>query len=257
MRRIEAQALVLALCCAVNAVQAQDVNHAEEAFVTGRVGLGMVRSAKYIGSSETQYWPAPLASLRFGEVGYFEYSQAGLYIWANEQKNTGIAIIASPRFGVSASDGAHLTGISRRRSSLEMGVSLDYGSEEGGVSVALLQDVTGASRGSTVRAIGQRSLELGSHFGVDAELSIDWLSARTGNYYFAVDSHETTPTRSRYRPGRGFEFDAALRFHLDFGKRSTLLFGYQATLLGHRFVDSPLVERRLNHLMYLGYGWRL
>ena len=48
-----------------------------------------------------------------------------------------------------------------------------------------------------------------------------------------------------------------LRFNFDLDRRSTILFGYEATVLGNTLAGSPIVESRVASLVYLGYGWRL
>lgn len=170
-----------------SAVRAEDTSQTspkpDEGLVKGRLGVGPLVIPRYSGSTSYQVWPAPLASLEFGDFAYIDYWQAGLYVLASKDRSLGLAIVAAPRLGYNSSDGDLLAGMMTRRTSLELGLSLDYGSDRGGVSLAYLHDVTGASKGGVVRFIGVRRIELGHGFGVEAFGEVEWLSAKVTNYY--------------------------------------------------------------------------
>lgn len=228
-------------------------------FVTGRLGLGAIVDSRYSGGSGYQAFPVPLASIEIADgVAYVDYWQAGLYVLSNEKKNLGLAIVATPRLGFGQHDGSLLEGIRTRRSSIEMGMSVDYGfSETAGVSLGYLHDVVGASDGSIVRLLGYKHIDFSEHFGVDAFAGVERLNARLANYYYGVGSGETTAMRPLYQPGSATDVTAGLHFNYDFGRKSTLLFGYEVTRLGNELANSPIVERRISNLFYFGYGWRL
>ncbi|MEO8004359.1 MAG: MipA/OmpV family protein [Betaproteobacteria bacterium] len=230
-----------------------------EKFVTGRLGVGAIVDSRYSGGAGYGAFPVPLASIEIaGGVAYVDYWQAGLYVLSNEKKNLGLAIVATPRLGFGQHDGPLLEGITTRRSSLEMGLSVDYGfSETAGVSVGYLHDVVSASDGSVVRLLGYKHVDFSERFGVDAFVGVERLNARLANYYYGIGNNESTATRARYQPGSATDVTAGLHFNYDLGRKSTLLFGYEVTRLGNELANSPIVERRFSNLFYFGYGWRL
>jgi outer membrane protein len=261
-RRLVACGLLIAACqSVVHEVWAEeaDTKESTEKFVTGRLGVGAIVDSRYSGGSSYQAFPVPLASIEIaGGVAYVDYWQAGLYILSNEKKNLGLAIVATPRLGFGQHDGPLLEGMTTRRSSVEMGLSVDYGfSETAGISLGYLHDVVSASDGSIVRLLGYKHVDFSERFGVDAFVGVERLNARLANYYYGVGSNETTATRAVYQPGSGTDVTAGLHFNYDFGRKSTLLFGYEVTRLGNELADSPIVERRFSNLFYFGYGWRL
>jgi outer membrane protein len=144
-----------------------------------------------------------------------------------------------------------------RKSSLEMGLSVDYGSNQQGVSLAYLHDVTGASKGGVVRFLGLRRIELGHRFGVEGFGEVEWLSAKVADYYYGVTSGEATASRPFYQPGSSVDLVVGLHFNYDCGRRSTILFGYEASILGPAAAHSPIVQTNLSNLFYVGYGLRL
>ena len=117
----------------------------EGKFVTGRLGAGALVDSRYSGAAGYQTFPVPLASVEFGDFAYIDYWQAGLYLLSNQQKTLGLAIVATPRLGFNSSDGSRLAGIMTRKSSIESGLSIDYGADNTGVSLGYLHDITGAN----------------------------------------------------------------------------------------------------------------
>ena len=230
---------------------------AERKFVTGRLGVGALVESRYSGAADYQTFPVPLASLEFGDYAYIDYWQAGLYLLSSPDKTLGLAIVATPRLGFNSRDGPRLAGMTARKSSIETGLSIDYGSDSAGVSLSYLHDIAGASDGGLVRLLGFKRIEITSHFGVEAFLGLERLSSQVANYYYGVGSNESTAARPYYQPGIATDLNAGLHFNYDFGQKSTILFGYEATRLGDSLANSPIVERRLTNLFYVGYGWRL
>jgi len=244
----------------VSALRAEETSQTspklDEGLVKGRLGVGPLVISRYSGSTSYQVWPVPLASLEFGDFAYIDYWQAGLYILSTKDRSLGLAIVAAPRLGYNSSDGDLLAGMMTRKTSLEMGLSVDYGSDRGGVSLAYLHDVTGASKGGVVRFTGLRRIEFGHGFGVEAFGEVECLSAKVTNYYYGVTSSEATASRPLYQPGSSVDLVAGLHFNYDFGRKSTILFGYEASILGPVAANSPIVQTKLNNLFYIGYGLR-
>ncbi len=230
---------------------------AEDKFVSGRLGVGGIVSPRYSGGSRYRAFTVPLASLRFGDYAYINYWQAGFYLVGNQEKTIGLAMVATPRLGFNARDGERLSGMMTRRSSVETGLSLDYGSDVGGIGLGYLHDVTGASDGTIVRLLGFRQIEISKRVAVEAFVGIEHLDSRVANYYYGVGNNETTASRPFYKPGSATELRVGLHFNCDFGEKSTILFGYEVTRLGDPIASSPIAERRVGNLFYLGYGWRL
>lgn len=263
MQRLERRVgwiVLIAFQFMVNALRAEETSPAspkpDEGLVKGRLGVGPLVIPRYSGSTSYQVWPVPLASLEFGDFAYIDYWQAGLYVLATKDRSLGLAIVAAPRLGYNSSDGALLAGMMTRKTTLEMGLSVDYGSDQQGISLAYLRDVTGASNGGVARFIALRRIEFGHGLGVDAFGELEWLSASVTDYYYGVTSSEATASRPVYQPGSSVNLVAGLHFNYDFGRKSTILFGYEANILGPAAANSPIVQTKLNNLFYVGYGLR-
>ena len=168
-----------------------------------------------------------------------------------------MSLIVYPRFGFNASDSPRLRGMARRNTSIESGPALNFDFGVGVVSMAYVQDVSGASHGGTFRLLAEREFHIQSNLAVDVILTWEQLSAKTANYYYGVPTNEITPTRSFYQPQSDRILNANLQFTYDFAGRHALLFGGELSVLGDHLAASPIVERRWSRTLYIGYGWRL
>jgi outer membrane protein len=229
----------------------------ERKFITGRLGAGVLVDSRYSGAAGYRTFPVPLAAIEFGDVAYIDYWQAGFYLASNRDKTLGLAVVATPHLGFNSHDGPRLAGMQTRRSSVETGLSIDYGMDNAGVSLGYLHDIAGASDGGLFRLLVFRRVDISERFGIDTFLGLEQLSSKVANYYFGVTNTEATAARPFYEPGAAADLNAGLHFNYDFGQKSTVLFGYEATFLGGALANSPIVERRVTNLFYFGYGWRL
>jgi len=229
----------------------------EHGLVTGRVGAGALTDSRYSGGADNQTFPVPLAEIDIGDFAYVDYWEAGIFVASNHAKTFGLAVVATPRLGFSSADGQRLAGMTRRMSSIEAGLSINYGSEDAGVSLGYLHDVTGASRGGLIRLLTFKHFDITSRFGFDAYVGVERLDAKVADYYYGVADHEATAARPAFQPGDSTALSAGLHFNFDFGRKSSLLFGYEPTLLGRTVTRSPIVERKMASVFFIGYGWRL
>ena len=229
----------------------------EHRLVTGRVGAGALTDSRYSGGADNQTFPVPLAEIDIGDFAYVDYWEAGLFVVSNHAKTLGLAVVATPRLGFSSSDGQKLAGMRRRLSSIEAGLSINYGSDDAGVSLGYLHDVTGASRGGLIRLLTFKHFDLARRLGFDAYIGAERLDAKLAGYYYGVADREATTARPSYQPGDSTAVSAGLHFNFDFGHKSSLLFGYEPTLLGRTITSSPVVERKMTSVWFIGYGWRL
>src|SRR5262252_165717 len=143
---VSCYALVLLCRFGVDEIYADEESaRPDTKLVTGRVGAGAIVDSRYSGGAGRQAFPVPLMSLEIGDFAYVDYWEAGLFFLSNHNKTLGLAVVATPRLGFSASDGERLSGMTRRHSSIEAGLGLDFGSDDAGVSLSYVHDITGTS----------------------------------------------------------------------------------------------------------------
>ena len=224
---------------------------------TGYAGFGGVSFSKYTGGKASEVFPAPLLMFEYKETYYVDLMRAGVRLWSSADKKLAFGLVAEPRFGFKAGDGARLTGMAERRNSIEMGPNLEWETPLVSLSVAWFADVSRASKGSSLRLSAYRQLINTSRWDVGVYATVEQESAKVVNYYFGVPASEATATRAAYAPGSATHWGIGLQGAWKFSDRYALMMGVQNTRLGAAAANSPIVETRYTPVVYVGLGWTL
>ena len=224
---------------------------------TGYAGAGFGVFPKYTGGKGVEAVPVPLLLLEYKETFYVDFVRAGVRLWSSDDKKLALGLAAEPRFGYRAGDGALLVGMSRRRHSLEAGPNLEWETKFVSISIGLFSDVTGASKGSSLRALAYKQLIDNAQWDVGVYAGLEREDRKVTNYYFGVQTAEAIVNRPAYQPGAASHGTLGIAGAWKFSPRYVLLFGIQNTRLGGAAAGSPIVETRNAPLGYVGLGWQL
>ena len=249
--------LIGALALALPAMGAAQTSSKPASDWTGYVGAGAISLPKYNGGRGADVFPAPLLMFEYKETYYVDLVRAGVRLWSSADKKVAFGLVAEPRFGFKAGDDARLTGMAKRRDSLELGPNLEWETPVVSLNVALFNDVTGASKGSSLRAAAYKQLVDTSTWDVGAYVSVERESAKVVNYYFGVSATEVTASRAFYTPGAATHWNLGVQAAWKFSARYSLLMGLQGTRIGSAAANSPIVETRNAPIAYIGLGWNL
>ena len=237
--------------------QAQNIPSAAGKAWTGYAGAGIGVFPKYTGGKSLDTVPVPLLLLEYKETFYVDFVRAGVRLWSTDDKKFAVGLAAEPRFGYRAGDGARLTGMSTRRHSLEAGPNLEWETKFASFSVGAFGDVTGASKGVSMRALAYKQVIDNAQWDVGVYAGVERESSRVTNYYFGVQAAEATANRAQYQPGGATHGTFGVAGAWKFSPRYALLFGVQSTRLGSAAANSPIVETRNAPIAYVGLGWQL
>ncbi len=224
---------------------------------TGVVGMGPIAFPRYSGGTATQTWFIPLVSATYADIAYIEPLRAGFYLWGNDDRTKGFGVAIEPRLGYSPVDGPRLGGLARRKNSVEGGPTFDWDLGVFQLSVSLMTDLTGSSRGNSARFYAYRELVTGPSLKLGAFAGLDRLGSKTANYFFGVAPSEATLNRASFQTGSAINSTAGFDGRYRLSERYSVLFGAQTTRLGGGLAHSPIVESRQGTLGWLGLGWNL
>ncbi len=224
---------------------------------TGYAGIGPIAFPKYTGGKGTDAFLAPLLMLEYKETVYIDLVRVGVRLWSSADKKMALGLAAEPRFGFKASDGARLAGMATRRDSIEAGPSFEWETPVASLNLAWFGDVTGASKGQSLRASAYKQFVNTAKWDFGAYASVERASAKVVNYYFGVPAAEATAARALYAPGAATHVSVGLSGAWKFTPRYSLLMGVQSTRIGGAAANSPIVETRNAPMAYVGLGWNL
>jgi outer membrane protein len=224
---------------------------------TGVVGMGPIAFPRYSGGTATQTWFIPLVSASYADIAYIEPLRAGFYLWGNDDHTKGLGVAIEPRLGYSSADGPRLGGLAKRKNSVEGGPTFDWDLGVFQLSVSLMMDLTGSSRGNSARLYAYRELITGPALKLGAFAGLDRLGSKTANYFFGVAPSEAILNRPSFQTGSAINSTAGFDGRYRLSERYSVLFGAQTYRLGGGLAHSPIIETRQSALGWLGLGWNL
>ena len=250
--------LVLLIACAGHLAPLRAVAEpAAESAWRGYAGAGVVAYPRYTGARAANLIVAPLLLFEYKETLYVDVLRVGVRLWSSADRKIALGLAAEPRFGFRGSDGARLTGMSRRRDGIEIGPSFEWETRAASFNIAWFGDVAGASGGSSLRASAYRQLVDSGSWDIGAYVGLERVNGKTADYFFGVRPDEANAGRRLNQPGASIHLNAGLSAAYKFSDRHVLLLGAQSTRLGAAVAASPIVETRNATIGYLGLGWRL
>jgi outer membrane protein len=223
----------------------------------GTVGIAPLVTPRHLGGKALEVLPVPVAFVDYNDWFYVNLFRAGAYVWSSADKKKGVSLALEPRLGFSSSDGARLTGMATRRSSVMGGPTFDQEWSFGSLSIGYFTDLNGASDGGYLDILFNTPLVATGRWKLDGTVEVTRLDSKLVNYYFGVRPAEATATRSAYQPGATTNVGLWLTGQYNFTKRYAVMFGANVTRLGGSAAGSPITEQREVPLLYLGLGLNL
>ena len=224
---------------------------------TGTLGGGPVFFPRYTGGKGLQAVPLPIAYVDYNGWFYVNLFRADAYVWGSEDKKQGLSFAMEPRIGFHSSEGARLTGMATRRSSLFGGLAYNAESDLGSMSLGYFADLGNASRGGYFDLLFNRAFLKNDRWDVSGTVQFSRLDSKVVNYYFGVTPAEVTAGRALYMPGSTTNVTLWLTGQYNLNKQYALMFGANVTRLGGSAAASPIVERRDVPFLYFGLGLNL
>jgi outer membrane protein len=225
-----------------------------EKSLEGYLGAGVMFNPKYTGSASYRMFPLPLAILDYEDTYYIHLDRAGARLWSNKDKTMAFGLAGEPRFGFRPKDGARLSGMAIRRTSIEGGPSFEWETPELSFTAAYFRDLSGASGGQSLQLSFYHQLIDNGPWDVGAYVDFDRANRKIVQYYFGVRADEITATRPYYQPGGTVNSSLGLSGAYKLNKKYALLFGGELNYLGAAAADSPIVEQRNGYMGYIGLG---
>lgn len=217
-------------------------------------GIGAALLPKTSGSDEFRVLALPIINANYADRYYINALQAGVWLVDSDDKRLRLGLATQARFGWDANDGKLTRGMNDRDFSVDLGPAVRWQTNYGTFNAQWGFDVGGASNGQTVDLQYIKSLIRSSAFKLNGSVGLGWNDHKFNDYYFGVAANETSRFRPAYSAGSGTEVKVGINGSYAVGNDSFLLFGTSITRLGDQQADSPIVETRIQPLVYLGYS---
>ncbi|KQW51745.1 MULTISPECIES: MipA/OmpV family protein [unclassified Roseateles] len=157
--------------------------------------------------------------------------------------------------GYKAKDSDFLSGMERRKESLWLGAAASWDTGIGEVSLEVLGDAMGNSKGRMVSLEFEKRFDLGD-LAITPRFGVRSVDRKYVDYYFGVKPTEAVSGRPVYMGKSTTQAEGGLRFTYATGPRETLFLDVSGRMLGSAIEDSPLVERRYQASLFAGWLYR-
>jgi len=151
--------------------------------------------------------------------------------------------------------GTQLTGINKRRTSLDSGIEVYYSHEYGETRFRALKDISNTHNGYVIAFDYAYPLFL-KRWTIWPSYGVSWLSEDTTQYYFGVGANEAVTNRPIYKPHSAFtnKFNLYVAYQVN-RSLSFICYG-DYTLFSHNINQSPLVApNESSYRLGLGVMW--
>lgn len=157
--------------------------------------------------------------------------------------------------GYEADDAPVLAGMDKRKAGFWVGGAATWNADVAKLSLELLGDVSGHSKGTQARLGIERSFTSG-RFVFTPRASVLWADKQYVDYYYGVTGAEATASRAAYEGKSTVNVQAGLRTAYVLDPRQSLFLDVSATALGKEIKDSPLVDKKTVPAVAIGYLYR-
>jgi outer membrane protein len=202
-------------------------------------GLGINVNKEIYKGYNTRTMPLPLVGYKGENLSVF-----GPFISYKLKDVNDFQVSAklSPRFqGFDESDSTIFTGMQRRKSSLDAGMSVDYQNNDWKIGLTSMFDILNRSNGFEIKSSFGHIFRYGPVF-FEPSISFSYLDKNHVDYYYGVSNNEVNQNRIAYIG------DSALNKNLGLSIATPILFGgftrlsIEYTWFDKNITDSPLVE---------------
>ncbi|MCW5625486.1 MAG: MipA/OmpV family protein [Burkholderiales bacterium] len=218
------------------------------------IGVGVGLIPEFSGSESYRVLVLPLARASYKDTLYINGIQGGAWLYNSDDKSVRIGLQLGPRFGWKGKGGTPVAGMEERDFSFEGGPNIQWRTPIGVFNAELSWDLGGASNGTTAQLQYIRALVASPTFRLNGTIGVQWFDGKMNNYYFGVRPGEVTPTRPGYTARSSSNFQIGVNGSYQVSQRGSVMFGVSTSYLGDGAGESPIVETRVQNVIYVGYG---
>ena len=253
-------ALAAALACAAPAFAQQPPGKDKPEGSSWGLGLGVVNAQKAYKGTDRETKALPMVSYENQYVKLsgpnLELKLPGLELGDSQRLNFGIVTKLFGGGGYEASDSSALAGMAERKSSVWTGAKVEWENGMADVTLELLGDASGKSKGQRVVLGLERKWKLSPNMMLIPQVGIEWEDDKTVDYYYGVRDSEATAGRAAYVGKATLNAEISLAGIYRFDKHQSMMLNVGVKSLGKEIKDSPIVGRSTENRVMLGYMYR-
>lgn len=164
------------------------------------------------------------------------------------------ALLTSAGSGFDEDDSDAFSGMKKRKSSVDLGLQVQYQIGQGAVEATVLGDVSSTHKGYSLDMNYSHNIELMGGFFQPA-IGFEFTSAKFTDYYYGVKDSEATATRSAYKAESAINPYLEYSYIYPVNKNINLIHGSSITKLDSEVKNSSIVDRSTTWNTFVGLSY--
>lgn len=205
-------------------------------------------------NGQNLFMPFPIINANYGDF-YIKSPEAGYNF--EIFNNIYLSPIVTYKFdGYKVSSSSYMNGMANRNNSFYAGGRIAYSSGANTIYVNALQDIANNSNGA-VATIGYDYFYINLPFIVSPSIKYTFQNAMYSNYYYGVNTNETTPTRSYYSPGNTSFGSVNLYTSMMVTNKISIFSNIGVSLYDRQITNSPIVDKPSSLFLMMGATYKI
>ena len=228
--------LTMVLVCASIVASANDRQQVKDGFI---YGVGVNYSQEIYKGYDSRFIPIPVIGYRSERLNVFGPFVSYRVLASNNLK---IAFELAPRFqGFDESDSDFFLGLSKRKDSLDAGISAEYQYGHWKTKVTSMFDILNNANGFEVETKLAYAYRMGPIF-IEPSVAANYESSKLVDYYYGVGELETLSNRPFYKGESGISYSAGISLSTPIFLGGFTRMSINSQWFGPHITESPLVD---------------
>jgi len=222
----------------------------------GILGGGFFTAKRIYGDNHRLIYVLPVVLMRYEDIAYWSLSGGGVWLAQTDDHSLRFGAGLRSRVGWHAGFDPYRQGMEERKATVDGYLNAVWRTSLATVGAHYYHHVLSGGKGDTATLRVSKGFALGEDLWLIPSVGAEWQSGARVDYYYGVRPEEELPTRPAYTGTPTINANAGIAGNYRLSHSWSLLGGVFETRYGNSIVESPIVTRRYQTLLYLGAGWR-
>ncbi len=222
----------------------------------GMVGYGFFTAKRIYGDNHRLINPNPVILMRYGDKAYWSLNGGGLWLAQTPDHSLRFGVGARELAGTIPGIDPYRAGMAQRKGFIDGFVNAVWRTPLVTVGAHYYHDfMKSGDRSDAATLRVSKEFLLGHGLWLIPSIGVEWQSGARVTYYYGVRPEEELPTRPVYSGSSAVNADIGFAGLYRLAHSLSLMGGVFETRYGNSIVESPIVTRRYQTLLFFGAGW--
>jgi MipA family protein len=222
----------------------------------GVLGAGFFTAKRIFGDNHRLINVGPVILMHYEDTAYWSLIGGGVWLAQTADHSLRFGAGARAHAGWSPGFDPYRAGMADRKGSIDGYLNAVWRTPLATFGAHYYHDILNVSRGDTASIRISKKFDMGHDLWLIPSIGAEWQSGARVEYYYGVRPEEELPSRPVYTGTSALNANLGVAGLYSLSHSWSLLGGIFETRFGNGIVNSPIVTRRYQTLIFFGAGWR-